>query len=1286
MESNSKSELRNNFIKSIEKTRPLNYSEKRIILDLEEMEEKVDPQLGISALPLKDNIMVWHANITGPEGSPYDGSILHLEITFPKDYPNNAPQIKQLHPFSSPFFDNQVFSSEITESDWCSGYSTFSILMQIQCCLFDFEERKEDKIKKEMKNVKDFKCNGCDHDMKANKIWPPFTCILEGGPKTFASLTEEEKLIDETFCFHTRLNVKQTMLGTGIAFSKLARTKQINSIFTTVDLVSQKAFKEGLRKALNKKRFSHWIPLFFGDQVTNQEKQLENFRKSLSLLVTNRSDQFDESLILKTLPYMMLTHAIQALENIEFSSIKGLRMFLMFHRAFLFLLDHHPNVRHDLEVRIKKFIESEECRHKKHTSDLGVLMACLSVSDNHNIESIKQVLLFESLDRKVFWTMLKVPEYANIEQNPLTAQGLKDSFNLNQKSFQLQLLFHFFVSQLLERGQDVKDFNDIKSEYDKRYCRLDPKIEEAFQKEIKAIQKVDSYEEFFQRLGFPSMKQEKLNQVLRQAFINSKNKNYHGGIENAFPLEDSDNRVVQIVNEEGLFKFNDQEDAKESDEDFISSQFQQRYPQVQQYRVQQERLLPGQISDLIALQRTQKVDVQKLLKDPHFEVKIDQFIQNNKQLLAKLDTEYALYLNQFSTDIKQFYENVLPIIKENEVQSLDLSLKVISANKIMIKELGSLKKLSIRANIETQDFAKDLMSLINESGSFELQELSIVNTEPKMKIALSEHLTDFISTQKNTLKTLRIEYFEIGSVQALALLNCKVSNLEVLEITDCQIPIESTKAIQQTVKLNLSQLRQLDLSRNTLNASIWHVLNVLPECTNLQSFSMQGTVIEEIDSKRLERRLAEIISKTQLQKLNMKESKAQITQGLIQAISQSALLDQLNISQCKYYPGFLSHLGKMITERAAMKKPLRMLSLSDIETTELYQATEEKVMITSEEESKAIDGLQLPQGFNLSLENITDTNIKGLNYGMISETHSIQIKNSKVPLPLSSLLHIFGQQRKFKIIQLQDSQLPDQNNYKYKLIKKICQNQTQVEFLNLSNLKLGVREAACIRDLLKNSDKIKSLYLKGNSFGVEGARILAEGLKVNSSLDVLDLGHNRLRNKGCTAIAKAILEEGSQSQLKVLFLKNNFIADKSFKEIVKMIAERCGPLANLASFQLKGLFLAGNDTSLFEIKRLQKNVLERRVDLFVDSFDRIKRNLDECLFISDVNITTISEDKILKKLQSNIKNVIVKEIKIGRAKKTAKTKGHSKNNFMFVNFDHQNAIPQALKIDRQLNN
>jgi hypothetical protein len=99
-------------------------------------------------------------------------------------------------------------------------------------------------------------------------------------------------------------------LGTGVAYSRMARTKEINKVYTTIDYVSLKAFKEGLRKSLNKKRFSHWVPLFFGDADKDNAKTLEHFRKCLSLLGTNRTDQFDESLILKIMPFMMLTHAL----------------------------------------------------------------------------------------------------------------------------------------------------------------------------------------------------------------------------------------------------------------------------------------------------------------------------------------------------------------------------------------------------------------------------------------------------------------------------------------------------------------------------------------------------------------------------------------------------------------------------------------------------------------------------------------------------------------------------------------------------------------------------------------------------------------------------------------------------------------------------------------------------------------------------------------------------------------------------------------------------------------
>jgi hypothetical protein len=79
------------------------------------------------------------------------------------------------------------------------------------------------------------------------------------------------------------------------------------------------------------------------------------------------------------------------------------------------------------------------------------------------------------------------------------------------------------------------------------------------QKEVKEIQKVKSFEIFFNRMGFPAMKLDKLNQVLKQAVKNSATKNYHGGLENAFPLPDVKDRVLQLIKEEGLFYYGNEE-------------------------------------------------------------------------------------------------------------------------------------------------------------------------------------------------------------------------------------------------------------------------------------------------------------------------------------------------------------------------------------------------------------------------------------------------------------------------------------------------------------------------------------------------------------------------------------------------------------------------------------------------------------------------------------------------------------------------------------------------------
>jgi len=90
------------------------------------------------------------------------------------------------------------------------------------------------------------------------------------------------------------------------------------------------------------------------------------------------------------------------------------------------------------------------------------------------------------------------------------------------------MLFAFFIGQILEKGSNKKDLDLLKSQYDQRLGRLDTKIEDELQKEVKAIAEVKSFDGLFRRLGYPPMKLEKLNSILKQAVKNSAAKGYHG--------------------------------------------------------------------------------------------------------------------------------------------------------------------------------------------------------------------------------------------------------------------------------------------------------------------------------------------------------------------------------------------------------------------------------------------------------------------------------------------------------------------------------------------------------------------------------------------------------------------------------------------------------------------------------------------------------------------------------------------------------------------------------------
>ena len=113
----------------------MNYK-KRIQKEFEDFQN--DPVLNCSAGPKKDNITEWQATIAGPQGTPYEGGLFSLSVSFPKEYPFRPPQVK----FITPIYHCNVNNSgsiclDILKGEWSPALTISKVLLSICSLLAD---------------------------------------------------------------------------------------------------------------------------------------------------------------------------------------------------------------------------------------------------------------------------------------------------------------------------------------------------------------------------------------------------------------------------------------------------------------------------------------------------------------------------------------------------------------------------------------------------------------------------------------------------------------------------------------------------------------------------------------------------------------------------------------------------------------------------------------------------------------------------------------------------------------------------------------------------------------------------------------------------------------------------------------------------------------------------------------------------------------------------------------------------------------------------------------------
>mmetsp|Transcript_21752 Transcript_21752/g.49506 ORF Transcript_21752/g.49506 Transcript_21752/m.49506 type:complete len:176 (-) Transcript_21752:85-612(-) len=109
---------------------------RRLIRDLKKLQH--DPPQGVSASPMKDDIMCWQAVMFGPDDTPWEGGTFQLEVTFTEEFPTKPPHVKFITKMFHPnIYNNGEICLDILQNQWSPIYDISAILTSIQSLLTD---------------------------------------------------------------------------------------------------------------------------------------------------------------------------------------------------------------------------------------------------------------------------------------------------------------------------------------------------------------------------------------------------------------------------------------------------------------------------------------------------------------------------------------------------------------------------------------------------------------------------------------------------------------------------------------------------------------------------------------------------------------------------------------------------------------------------------------------------------------------------------------------------------------------------------------------------------------------------------------------------------------------------------------------------------------------------------------------------------------------------------------------------------------------------------------------
>jgi stress response protein SCP2 len=362
------------------------------------------------------------------------------------------------------------------------------------------------------------------------------------------------KSVDRLRCFVTKRTFFEDVLGVGVNFTVNPKTKEVDYIALSQDLLSSTAFeRHKIRSDAFGNAFQLFLPLYFTDE--HFRRALPLIRKTIVALhapgrvvgktTTNRRHDPIEDMVLNVLPKIVNTFAVLLSDEGISASEKSFAGLHRVHRLFLALAHEYPRIKSRALARLRAFSSDEENRTKKSCPSLGSILPLLMVVDEQDFawNRLRSSYIVENFDRGVLWTCKQHPEMDSTVDESAEQAEARVAKTFSAMTISLRLcMFHVYFFHATCTGTTSQQ---RARRYDQWLGRHDPEDDDVaydddngpanntmgfshFRSRINHVLSVTTWHGFFAFVGLQCPPtQSDMARRLRLHVKNSRRKQYH---------------------------------------------------------------------------------------------------------------------------------------------------------------------------------------------------------------------------------------------------------------------------------------------------------------------------------------------------------------------------------------------------------------------------------------------------------------------------------------------------------------------------------------------------------------------------------------------------------------------------------------------------------------------------------------------------------------------------------------------------------------------------------------